>query len=243
MVCAIRVVSRLLPIADEGSSDDCTGGIFDRLISRDVGLAENSRVSVIRLSIIELCNGGVICVQGGSNCSRPVFLLFAAYRATFWLKVKSMTRSPTTSVPGHSPLGVGVVVALALFAMFPAQADVRIVSSPGGAVDAYLAAFARVRQSGERVVIDGPCLSACTLVLSTIPRNRICVTRRAVLGFHAPKYVDPRSGRMSRSPEATRIVTQSYPAGVRAWIKKRGGLTGKLIYLRGRELGSLYRRC
>jgi DNA-binding transcriptional ArsR family regulator len=66
--------------------------------------------------------------------------------------------------------------------MLPARADVRIVSSPGGAVDAYLAAFARVRQSGERVVIDGPCLSACTLVLSTIPRSRICVTRRAVLG-------------------------------------------------------------
>ena len=39
------------------------------------------------------------------------------------------------------------------------------------------------------------------------------------------------------------IVTQSYPAGVRARIKKRGGLTGKVIYLRGRELGSLYRRC
>jgi hypothetical protein len=37
------------------------------------------------------------------------------------------------------------------------------------------------------------------------------------------------SGRMSRSPEATRIVIQSYPAGVRAWIKKRGGLTGKLF--------------
>jgi len=27
-------------------------------------------------------------------------------------------------------------------------------------------------------------------------------------------------------------VTQSYPAGVRAWIKKRGGLTGKLTDFR-----------
>ena len=68
------------------------------------------------------------------------------------------------------------------------------MSSPGGAVDAYLAAFARVRQSGERVVIDGPCLSACTLVLTTIPRSRICVTRRAVLGFHAPQWFYPRTG-------------------------------------------------
>ena len=62
---------------------------------------------------------------------------------------------------------------LAVAAMLPASADVRIRSSPGGAVEAYLAAFARVRQSGQRVVIDGPCLSACTLVLSTIPRNHV----------------------------------------------------------------------
>jgi hypothetical protein len=154
-----------------------------------------------------------------------------------------MTWSSTASVPGHIPFGVGMVVILTLFAVLPARADVRIVSSPGGAVDAYLAAFARVRQSGERVVIDGPCLSACTLVLSTIPRNRICVTRRAVLGFHAPRWFDTRTGSTTRAPEATRTVTASYPAGVRAWIKKRGGLTQKPIYLRGSELAALYPRC
>jgi hypothetical protein len=64
-----------------------------------------------------------------------------------------------------------------------------------------------------------------------------------VLGFHAPRIIDRRSGRSTRAPEATRIVIDSYPAGVRAWIKKRGGLSQKLIYLRGRELQSLYRRC
>src|SRR5262245_12980908 len=145
--------------------------------------------------------------------------------------------------PRWIALSVVFVIVSALFPVIAAQADVRILSSPGGAVDAYLAAFARVRQSGERIIIDGPCLSACTLVLSTIPKNRICVTRRAVLGFHAPQKLDPRSGRMSRTPEATRIVTQSYPAGVRAWIKRRGGLTQKVIYLRGRELAALYPRC
>jgi hypothetical protein len=154
-----------------------------------------------------------------------------------------MSRPSTAPVLGLIPFGVGVVVVLALFAVLPAQADVRIVSSPGGAVDAYLAAFARVRQSGQRVIIDGPCLSACTLVLSTIPRNRICVTRRAVLGFHAPRWFYPRTGYTARAPEATRTIIASYPPGVRAWIKKRGGLTQKPIYLRGRELGALYPRC
>ena len=148
---------------------------------------------------------------------------------------------------GFNPLA-GFIVAIvfvlvAVFSTLPVRADFRILSSSGGEVSSYLAVFARVRQSGDRVIIDGPCLSACTLVLRTIPKNRICVTRRAVLGFHAPKYVDPRSGRMSRSSEATRIVTQSYPAGVPAWIKKRGGLTQKVIYLRGRELAALYPHC
>jgi len=159
------------------------------------------------------------------------------------------SRYETKSVSPPPPLCKGCIVfvvafsvVLALFAMLPARADLRILSSPGGMVEAYLAAFARVRQSGERVVIDGPCLSACTLVLVTIPRNRICVTRRAVLGFHAARWIDP-NGHAWRAPEATRIVTASYPAGVRGWIKKRGGLTQKLIYLRGKELAALYPRC
>jgi hypothetical protein len=133
-------------------------------------------------------------------------------------------------------------IVLSLIAVPIARADVRIIASSGGLVGDYLKVFAQMRQSGERVIIDGPCLSACTLVLSTIPRNRICVTRRAVLGFHAPQWVD-RSGHTWRAPKATRIVIDSYPAGVRAWIKARGGLSTKLIYLRGRELTALYPRC
>ena len=53
-----------------------------------------------------------------------------------------------------------------------------------------------LRSSGERVVIDGPCLSACTMVLGVIPRDRICVTPRARLGFHAAWHPDD-SGRPS----------------------------------------------
>ena len=67
-------------------------------------------------------------------------------------------------------------IALTAFLAVPASADVRIMSSAGGPVVPYVEFFSKVRKSGERVVIDGPCLSACTLVLSTIPRNRICMT-------------------------------------------------------------------
>src|SRR5215217_8440573 len=98
--------------------------------------------------------------------------------------------------------------------MQTARAEIRILASPGGQVGPFLDLFDRVRQSGERVVIDGPCLSACTLVLMTIPEERICVTRRAVLGFHAARSID-RSGRMYAEPEASREVEAAYPAPVR----------------------------
>ena len=52
---------------------------------------------------------------------------------------------------------------LLLVSLGAARADLRIVSSAGGEVGPYLQFFAAVRQSGERVIIDGPCLSACTL--------------------------------------------------------------------------------
>ena len=131
---------------------------------------------------------------------------------------------------------------LASLALPPARAEVRILASPGGEVGPFLDLFERVRASGERVVIDGPCLSACTLVLSVVPDDRICVTRRAVLGFHAARSID-RRGRMSAEPEASELVLETYPAAVRGWIRRRGGLTSHLLLLRGRELAAIYPSC
>ena len=137
-----------------------------------------------------------------------------------------------------------IVLAALLCGMIspPAQAEVRILASPGGAVAPFLELFERVRASGERVVIDGPCLSACTLVLSMVPDDRICVTRRAVLGFHAARSID-RRGRIYAEPEASQLVLQAYPAPVRGWISRRGGLTSRLLLLRGRELAAIYPAC
>jgi hypothetical protein len=131
---------------------------------------------------------------------------------------------------------------LGALALPAAQAEVRILASPGGQVGPFLDLFEQVRESGERVVIDGPCLSACTLVLSMVPNNRICVTRRAVLGFHAARSVD-RRGRMYAEPEASELVLEAYPAPVRGWIRNRGGLSSRLLLLRGRELAAIYPSC
>ena len=58
---------------------------------------------------------------------------------------------------------------LLLVSLEAANADLRIVSSGGGEVGSHLRLFAAIRQSGQRAIIDGPCLSACSLVLSAIP--------------------------------------------------------------------------
>ena len=139
-------------------------------------------------------------------------------------------------------LTVLLAVALWACATLFARADIRILESPGGQVGPFLDLFDRVRASGERVVIDGPCLSACTLVLSVVPEDRICVTKRAVLGFHAARSID-RRGRLYAEPEASQVVLQAYPDPVRAWIERRGGLTSRLLLLRGRELKAIYPSC
>jgi hypothetical protein len=135
-----------------------------------------------------------------------------------------------------------LAVALCGLAAMPAQAEIRILGSPGGQVGPFLDLFEQIRNSGERVVIDGPCLSACTLVLSMVPNERICVTRRAILGFHAARSID-RRGRMYAEPEASELVLEAYPAAVQGWIRRRGGLTSRLLLLRGRELTAIYPSC
>jgi hypothetical protein len=135
-----------------------------------------------------------------------------------------------------------LAIALWVFASLLARADVRILSSPGGQVGPFLDLFEQVNKSGERVVIDGPCLSACTLVLSMVPSERICVTRRAVLGFHAARSID-RRGRVYAEPEASRAVQEAYPEPIRNWISRHGGLTSRMLLLRGRELAAIYPSC
>ena len=100
-----------------------------------------------------------------------------------------------------------IVTALFLLTwLAPAFADVRILASPGGDVVPFLELFETLRYSGERVIIDGPCYSACTLVLSEISRNRICVTSRAVLGFHSARLVDRYGREYDASDEVVPVV-------------------------------------
>jgi hypothetical protein len=131
---------------------------------------------------------------------------------------------------------------LAMASAAPAGATMRIVGDAGGQIGPYLENLLKLRNSGQQVVIDGPCLSACTLVLGVVPRERICVTRRARLGFHAAWHPG-QNGEAVQSRGGTQLLMEIYPQNVRRWLAKRGGLTQTMKYLTGRELASMYTTC
>jgi hypothetical protein len=92
------------------------------------------------------------------------------------------------------------------------------------------------------VIIDGLCASACTIVLGAVPHDKICVTSHANLGFHAA-WDFGANGHAVTNPEATQMLYSMYPSAIKRWINARGGLTPHMIFLRGRQLMSMYKPC
>ena len=123
-----------------------------------------------------------------------------------------------------------------------ASATVIISDDIGGKMQDYTARFRQVRDSGQSVVINGTCVSACTMVLGLVPSDQICATHNAVLGFHAAWTFD-NSGKRVVSASGTQDLIKTYPAPVRAWIAQQGGLTPKMMYLRGRDLAAIVAPC
>ena len=78
----------------------------------------------------------------------------------------------------------GLLAAVLLLAGVGAShAVVRIGEDRGGRIGTYVDKYQDLRSSGETVIIDGLCASACTIVLGAVPHDKICVTSHANLGF------------------------------------------------------------
>ena len=135
-----------------------------------------------------------------------------------------------------------VCAALLAASASSASATMRISEDRGGQIGQYLQNYATLRSSGERVVVDGNCLSACTLLLGVIPRDRICATSRARFGFHAAWMPDD-SGRPVTSPLGTEALWNIYPTSVRRWINRHGGLTRHMIFMQGSDLHGVVASC
>src|SRR5262249_19361041 len=96
-----------------------------------------------------------------------------------------------------------------------------LYSEPGGNIRTHLERFKMLKASGDDVEIRGKCLSACTLIMTLIPRERLCFGETAWLGFHQAML---SNGAVSKeTTETTELIFDSYPPDIRRWLYERGG--------------------
>jgi hypothetical protein len=83
--------------------------------------------------------------------------------------------------------------------------------------------------AGDRTVSE--CSSriarACTLILGSIPKARLCIAEGGRFGFHQVRTLSD-----APAPASTLWMIDRYPADIRAWINAKGGLE-KMPYLNG----------
>lgn len=133
---------------------------------------------------------------------------------------------------------LAVLVCVVLVAASAEAGALVVTSDPGGLIVPRLDQIQRLRASGRRVRLRRQCDSACTLYL-TLPPGQVCAEATAALRFHRTFNVNTGE----TNPEMTAAVLALYPALVRAWIEAHGGLTPKLITLKGPALRRLVPMC
>ena len=140
-------------------------------------------------------------------------------------------------------LVTGLLAAVFLFVgAASGNSAVRIVNDRGGMIGSYIDKYEGLRSSGQMVMIDGLCASACTIVLGTVSHDKICVTANAALSFHAAFDLGT-NGQEITNRAATKALYSMYPLQVQRWISRQGGLTPRMVVLRGTELTKMYRPC
>ncbi len=132
----------------------------------------------------------------------------------------------------------GCAVAIALAGLGAYGAEVVHGNDEGGLLGEYVEKYQAMAARGNRLVVDGPCYSACTLALGIVD---VCATPRASFGFHMAQSMTLFG--YFPSYYWSRYMMAHYPPEIRAWIVSKGGLTPDLKILRGEELAALVPTC
>jgi hypothetical protein len=125
-----------------------------------------------------------------------------------------------------------LLVVLLPFAGAASAQTIDVSDYHGGLISSYQNQWATLAEQGVRVRIVGPCVSACTVLLSYVPRRNICVTPNAYLGFH-----------WATTAFHTQELWSAYPPDIRQWIGQHGGLTDQIIWLQAPAIYRYFRRC
>ena len=109
------------------------------------------------------------------------------------------------------------------------QSVIVIQDDRGGLIGDYIAKLMQARTIHARVEIRGKCFSACTL-LAAAPD--VCVGPEAEFGFHSTSV-----------PSTDGVLLAYYPAPIKEWLRKRGGLNDNPKFLKGEKLETIFKEC
>jgi hypothetical protein len=112
------------------------------------------------------------------------------------------------------------LVALSAPIMAPKLIEpVVMLGGKGGLIAEHHVRFWALKQQGATVEMRGGCWSACTLITSFIPKERLCFAEGSFLAFHSARAPDSLSPQL----HSTLAMYASYPAEIRQWIDRNGG--------------------
>lgn len=96
--------------------------------------------------------------------------------------------------------------------------------NPGGEVKRFEAAARQIKRTGRRIVIDGPCGSACA-ILADRARGNVCVTSNAMFGFHKSALVQQYG--YGGPVKVVRRFDPKHSRDIAGWVKRHGGYPSK----------------
>ena len=111
----------------------------------------------------------------------------------------------------------------------------------GGEIESFQAAAREAKRTGRRVVINGPCLSACA-IFADVARSRVCITSKAKFGFHKGYVLDqPTAGGRYR---LVKRFTPSHSRDITNWVKNNGGFpTRGFNFMRASAAKQIWHPC
>jgi hypothetical protein len=125
-----------------------------------------------------------------------------------------------------------------------------ITDDPGGIIVQFVKKYSDMRDAGTNVVVDGQCVSACTLLLGILRPDKVCATPDAVLGFHSASLITSEPGKepvIEHAAEISTLLFNMYPGRVRAYLTREGWNGSNphpdVIWVRGKQLRKLIRAC
>lgn len=102
----------------------------------------------------------------------------------------------------------------------------------GGDINDYAKAFTLLAATEWEVRVEGPCYSACTIVLHN---PFACALPNAVFGFHTAKYYNRTTLEVGdESSVGNQIMWSHYPPRVRERLG--GKLSADMVYIKGTDL-------